>query len=131
MVDARHQIGQRGEDEATRYLQQQGYSILSRNWRDGRLELDIICKDGDTLVFVEVKTRAQQGMTAPYEALSKTKQRTLIRAAQSWLAAHNSWQEPCRFDLVCVTYTGTTFSTEHTANAFDLSQALGGGNTAW
>lgn len=124
-------IGQQGEDAAVALLQQKGWRILARNWRKGLLELDIICQDRDTIVFVEVKTRKGSGMQKPHEALSLKKQRTLVRAAQAWLAATQLWDVPCRFDLVTVTHSSTTFTTELISHAFELSQAMGGGNTPW
>lgn len=131
MVDRRHDTGQRGEEAAAGHLVRKGCRIIERNWRQGGLELDIICMDGDTIVFVEVKTRAARGLTAPHEALTAEKRRRLIRAARAWLAATNNWHSPCRFDLVCVTHTDKTSTLEHIANAFDLTETLGGGNAAW
>lgn len=128
---AKQIIGQQGEDAATHLVQGLGMKILARNWRKGRLELDIICKDGDTIVFVEVKTRKMSGMQEPYEALTIQKQRTLIRAAQAWLAATDSWHLPCRFDLICVRHNGTTFTTEHMPHAFEFTSTLGRSHTTW
>jgi putative endonuclease len=105
--------------------------ILDRNWRRGRLELDIVCADGATLVFVEVKTRQAEGMSDPADALTTAKRRMMTKAAQAWLAAHNAWRRPCRFDVVCVCKRGLTLCAEHYRHAFDFSPALGGGHTAW
>ncbi len=124
-------IGQQGEDAAANHVQQLGMKILARNWRKGRLELDIICQDGNTIVFVEVKTRKVGSMQSPYEALSIQKQRTLVRAAQAWLAANDAWQSPYRFDLMSVLYNGTTFTTEHIPHVFDLTSALGRSHPTW
>ncbi len=124
-------IGQQGEDAAAELVVRLGMRILARNWRKGRLELDIICQDGNTIVFVEVKTRKSSGMVAPHEALTLKKQRTLIRAGQAWLAANDAWHLPNRFDFIAVLYHGTHFTTEHTPHAFDLTSALGSSHTTW
>lgn len=131
MVDARHATGQRGEDEAAALLRRTGYSIIARNWRHGGLELDIICETSGTIVFVEVKTRAANGLTSPTDALTHQKRQRLIRAARAWLAAADAWDRACRFDLVCVTQRGATCTLEHITDAFDLTETLGGGDTSW
>lgn len=123
--------GQHGEDAAEAHLLTLGMRILARNWRRGRLELDIICAEGDTLVFVEVKTRAADGMAAPADALTPRKRAALIRAAQTWLSEHDAWHRPCRFDVVSVLDDGAHLTLEHYRHAFDLSAPLGGGNPPW
>lgn len=127
----RRQTGDAGEQAAADMLQKQGWRILYRNWRHGAWELDIVCEDGDTVVFMEVKTRAAGGLTRPDEALTPAKRATLTKAARAWLAAHDAWHKPCRFDLVCAQGNGQTYTLEHYRDAFDLSQPVGGGNTSW
>lgn len=112
-------------------LRNAGYRIIARNWRHGGLELDIVCEEGDTVVFVEVKTRALTGLTSPHEALTREKRRRLIRAARAWLSANDAWDRPCRFDLVCAVQAGTTCTLEHIADAFDLTETVGGGDASW
>ena len=128
---ARQRTGDAGEDAAALFLQQAGFRVLARNWRQGRLELDIVCREGDVLVFVEVKTRAAGGMLLPGEAVTPRKRATLFRAARAWLAAHDDWDAPCRFDVVCVTRRADTFTVEHIPHAFDISPFVDGGHTAW
>lgn len=99
--------GREGEDAAARAVQARGWKILDRNWRAGHLELDIVCEDGEELIFLEVKTRAENCLVSPLEALTREKRRRLIRAAQAWLSAHDAWERPCRFDLACVTARNT------------------------
>ncbi len=99
--------GREGEDAAARAARARGWKILDRNWRAGHLELDIVCEDGEELVFLEVKTRAENSLGSPREALTREKRRRLIRAAQAWLSAHDAWERPCRFDLACVTARNT------------------------
>lgn len=108
--------GSEGEDAAARAVRARGWKILDRNWRAGHLELDIVCEDGEELIFLEVKTRAENSLSSPLEALTREKRRRLIRAAQAWLSAHDAWERPCRFDLACVTAgntgAGTYYRTE-------------------
>lgn len=105
--------------------------MLDRNWRQGRLELDLVCRDGETVVFVEVKSRKARGQGSPAEAVTPAKQRVLGRAAQAWLAAHQAWQSPCRFDVVCVLRDGDILRLEHHRHAFDFSPALDSGHAPW
>lgn len=80
--------------------------IMARNWRPQGVyqgfELDIIALDGDTLVFVEVKTRRTDANIPIYTAFSRQKQNKITKAAQLYLNATRNWDSPCRFDLVCV-----------------------------
>ena len=93
--------GHRGEQATVDYLLSKGFRILDRNWRAGRYELDIVARKGDTLHFIEVKSRKKNSLTTPEEALTRAKFDALCRAARAWLAAH-----PCdleiRFDLAAV-----------------------------
>lgn len=110
--------GQVGEDAAARFLRSEGYRVLERNWRRGRLELDIVCRQGDTLVFVEVKTRGAGSRGTPADGLDRAKMRNLVRAANLYLSEHECWDEPCRFDLVAVLETETGLELDHIADAF-------------
>ena len=123
--------GKTGEDAAAAFLSEKGYTILNRNWRARQLELDIICSQGDEVVFAEVKTRSKHGMNTARNALSAAKISKLCRAAQLYISHNNLWDTPCRFDLLAVTKTGTGYQVEHIENAFELSESMGGGNTAW
>ncbi|WP_211208183.1 YraN family protein [Desulfovibrio oxyclinae] len=94
--------GGMGEDAAARHLESEGVRVLERNWRHGRLELDLVCRDGDTLVFVEVKTRGRGSRGCASQALSREKCSRLVRAASHYLSASDQWEVPCRFDLAAV-----------------------------
>ena len=117
--------GDLGEDAAERHLKAKGYRILERNWRFRQWELDLVCRDGDTVVFAEVKTRSARTMGSPSDGLSRAKQGRLVKAASQYLSKHDLWDEPCRFDLVAVVDHGGDLDVEHTENAFDLT------GTAW
>ncbi|WP_296304850.1 YraN family protein [uncultured Desulfovibrio sp.] len=128
-------LGRQGEEAAARLLTGKGLAVLARNWRQGRLELDLVCQDGDTLVFVEVKSRRGDGLARPDEAMTPRKRRTLIRAARAWLAAEEAWSRPCRFDVVTVTARGpNSLHLEHIPHAFaldDAGTAVDRGHTPW
>jgi putative endonuclease len=113
-----------------------GWKILARNWRSRQLELDIVAEEKGTLVFVEVKTRAEGGLQSPVEALTSTKKERLCRAAQAWLEANDAWGRPCRFDLVCVTSRAGTYQTELIRNVIEYGEqsprnALGRRDSSW
>ena len=111
-----------------------GMRILARNWRSGPLELDLVCREGDTLVFVEVKTRGPGSLGSALDAVGPRKRQTLIRAARAWLAAHDQWHLPCRFDLVCIEPGPTGPHMEHIRHAFDLSgsgPSVDSGHASW
>ena len=106
-------VGNRGENIAAAYLESIGYRILHRNYRFGRLELDLVCREppGDSpdavfrqgeIVFAEVKTRSGLRFGHPEEAISETKQRRIAQAAQAWLRERSLEQAPCRFDVIAV-----------------------------
>ncbi len=127
--------GKRGEETAAALLRRLGWTILDRNWRSGRLELDLVCQEGSTVVFVEVKTRTLGGMQSPAEALTLLKKERLVRAAECWLEAHDAWESPCRFDLVCVVAQRDTYQTELIRDVIRFGDApghtVGRGNAAW
>lgn len=94
-------IGSQGEREAADWLQRAGFSILARNWRSGRYEIDIVARRGDTLHFVEVKTRDEDSWESPEDALDAGKRRAFRLAVGAYLAAHPTDLEP-QMDLVAV-----------------------------
>ena len=129
-------FGREGEEAAARHLRGLGWRILDRNWRGGPLELDLVCREGDTLVFVEVKTRAADGLGSPEQAFTPAKRDRVVRAARAWLTAHDAWDRPCRFDLAGVTRTADgQYHTELTRHVIDLESdaghPVGGGHASW
>ncbi|MDR1387217.1 MAG: YraN family protein [Propionibacteriaceae bacterium] len=107
-MDARKLVGQDGEEEAVGFLVGLGWTILDRNWRQGRLgELDIVAlepaEDGSaTVVFCEVKTRRGLGFGDPLEALTAVKLARLRRLALAWLAQHDRHADRIRIDALGV-----------------------------
>lgn len=94
-------LGTRGEKLACAFLRRQGYKILYRNFR-GRSggEVDIVCRDGDTLVFVEVKTRTREDFGRPADAINAAKQKLIARGALGWLQLLDNPDILVRFDVV-------------------------------
>ena len=93
-------LGGHGERIAAAYLTDAGLRLLDRNWRCREGELDIVAREGDALVFCEVKTRRAVGYGHPVEAVTPAKQRRLRILAQRWLAAHDEHAPELRFDVV-------------------------------
>lgn len=96
-----HQTGSTAEDAAVRYLQEQGYQILERNFRFHHTEIDIIAKEKDYLVFIEVKYRKNAAAQHPLAAVGKEKQRRISMTALHYLQQHKTGLHVlCRFDVL-------------------------------
>lgn len=95
-------LGQRGEDLAARHLKRSGYRILDRNVRLGRYEIDIIAREGDTVAFVEVKTRVSDAIADPEVNVTPDKQRRIRHAAHRYMDAQDDPTCYYRFDIVSV-----------------------------
>ena len=96
------ELGAHGEQIAAAYLTDSGLRLLDRNWRCREGELDLVAREGDALVFCEVKTRRAVGYGHPVEAVTPAKQRRLRTLAHRWLAAHDEHAPELRFDVVGV-----------------------------
>lgn len=99
---AKDGVGAYGERVAVRYLTERGWTVLDRNWRSRSGELDIVARDGDEVVFVEVKTRSGTGYGHPAEAVTAAKVARLRRLAAEWLAAHDVHTAGVRIDVLAV-----------------------------
>jgi putative endonuclease len=95
-------LGEQGEDVACRELQRRGYAILARRFRTRYGEIDIVAREGPTLVFVEVKTRSSPAFGSPAEAVTPRKQAKISLMAAEFLLRHWAGPIPCRFDVVAV-----------------------------
>lgn len=93
-------LGRRGEDVAERVLTGAGMVILDRNWRCELGELDLVARDGDTVVFCEVKTRSGERLGHPFEAVTARKTARLRRLAARWLTEHPVRPGAIRLDVV-------------------------------
>jgi putative endonuclease len=102
MVLARAAVGRIGEEIACRELARRGYEIVARRYRRRGGEIDIVARDGQTLVFVEVKCRGSRSFGGPLEAVTGWKRRRIVQVALDYLARHNVRECACRFDVVSV-----------------------------
>ena len=104
---AHNELGRWGEDLAIDYLVQKGYAIVERDWKSGRRDIDIIAKDGNVIVFVEVKTRRNQDFGAPEEAIDFRKLQNLQLAINHYVKARDI-RQAIRFDVISITGTPET-----------------------
>ena len=102
-----------GEAEALRCLTGQGMKVLEKNYRRAGGEIDLIVRDGDTIVFVEVKART----SPPAEAVTPAKMRSIVRVAMGYLQANRLLDSPTRFDVIAIDGTGL----RHIRGAFDAT----------
>lgn len=116
------QFGQLGEDIAANYLVKKGYTLLTRNYKFGRVEIDAICEFKEEIIFVEVKTRTSDQMAYPEQAVGKAKQKNIRIAAENYLEENNI-TFPVRFDIIAVV-KGEKFEVEHIEDAFYPFDAL-------
>ena len=101
-ADARHALGRYGEDVAARHLVDKGLVLLERNWRCQDGEVDLVLRDGETLVVCEVKTRTSLVAGSPHEAITDEKLTRLKRLGELWAAERGVRPEGTRIDLVAV-----------------------------
>jgi len=114
-------LARRGENLAARFIAGLGYKILARNYRSAVGEIDIVARDRDTLVFVEVKTRADDD-PRPEDQVNRGKQHRLTRAAKSYLARYGSPPPGARFDVVAIVWAdGKEPVIRHTQHAFEAT----------
>lgn len=99
-------LGAQGEERAAEHLLANGYHILTRNWRCNRGEIDIIARDGETLVFVEVKTRSSGRCGTPAEAVTPRKQEKIRQLARIFIYETQTTAPHYRFDVVAVSHNG-------------------------
>ena len=119
MTRARIALGKIGEDLACQELERRGYAIVARRYRQRGGELDIIARDGQTMVFVEVKAREGRAFGAAPEAVTARKRRTITRLALDYLMRHRLTNCPCRFDVVSIHFDAGVPAIELFQNAFD------------
>lgn len=105
MSNQKATVGKTGEDVAVKFLEQNGYTVLERNYRSGHQEIDIIARDHEFLIFVEVKTRSchipeSMSYGRPARAVGSTKQKNIVLAAQSYLRQHPENTLQPRIDVI-------------------------------
>jgi putative endonuclease len=113
-------LGQTGEDLAVDFLRLKGYSILARNYRASRREVDVVAKTGNTIVFVEVKARSGESHGSPTEAVGPKKQRQIARVALDYMRGTGTRPAQVRFDVIAVSMSpdASVLTLEHIPNAF-------------
>jgi len=115
---AKHnELGKRGELIARKFLEAMEFEILETNWRHEKDELDIIAIDHDELVIVEVKTRSTNYFGDPSEAVGKTKEEFIIRAAEAYIEIHDLNMDT-RFDIISIITNSSEENIEHIKDAF-------------
>lgn len=110
-------IGKEGEEEARKYLIQNEYIIFHTNWRFHHYELDIVATKNDELVIVEVKTRSEDYLIAPEEAVDRGKIKRIVSAADVY-ARYFRLNMPIRFDIITLIKSNTEYEIEHMEDAF-------------
>jgi putative endonuclease len=121
MTQARQSLGKVGENLACRELERRGYAILARRYRHAGAEIDIVARDGQALVFVEVKAREGREFGDGAEAITRRKRRRIAMAAMDYVARYQQQECPCRFDVVSVMLCGGDPQIEVIPNAFDAT----------
>jgi putative endonuclease len=99
-MPTRQQKGAAGEQAAADDLAKRGLAVIARNFRVRGGEIDLVCRDGDTVVFVEVRVRSRGDYGGAAASITPAKQTRLVLAARHWLAGHG--EQPCRFDCVAI-----------------------------
>lgn len=112
-----NELGEQGERAAAEYLKSKGYRIVCQNWRFHHYEIDIIARNADWIVFVEVKTRTSTQWGNPEDFVGKTRMRRMIEAADFYLK-DNAIDDDVRFDIIGVVWNGHDFQIEHIEDAF-------------
>jgi putative endonuclease len=98
-----------------------GFAVVERNYRCRVGEIDLVARDGDTLVFVEVKERGDASHGTAVEAVTGPKRRRVIRAAELWAATHGASESSIRFDVVAIDWKGDEPVVRHDRGAFDAT----------
>ena len=112
-----NQLGKKGEELAVNFLIENDYSIMERNYRYQKAEVDIIAKKGDFLAVIEVKTRSTINFGNPQDFVKPKQIQRLVKAIDQYVETNNLDME-VRFDIVAIVKTGNTFEIEHLENAF-------------
>lgn len=111
-------LGRYGEDRAADYLTELGYEVIERNWRCSSGEIDLIARDKNRLVFVEVKTRSGSGFGHPFESISAEKLARLRRLVAAWCEARQVTAQRVRMDAIAVLLVRGRVSIEHLKQVF-------------
>ena len=113
-------LGDRGEEIAARHLSAGGWTVLTRNFRMGRKEIDLVARRGEVVAFVEVKTRAGLGYGHPLESITARKRREIAQVAGAWIERFGAAGDVYRFDAVAVLVRGAEPEVEHVEDAWRM-----------
>lgn len=117
VVEGAGEIGILGERAAEQFLKEKRFRVLAKNWRSGNDEIDLICSDGNTLVFVEVKTRTVGALVSGYEAVDPRKKKALLRVCRAYLYKLKGSVQTPRFDIVEIEHqSGEVVAKRHFEN---------------
>lgn len=111
------ELGDLGERFALRYLEKKGYQVIVKNYRFQRNEVDLVCEEVDVLIFVEVKTRQTAQIGPPWKAVTRQKQKQIIKCANQYLI-ENDLDKEARFDIVSIVHNSKGTFIEHIEEAF-------------
>jgi putative endonuclease len=117
----RLELGKEGEDLALREVESLGYQCIERNYRCSLGELDLVARDGDSLVFIEIKTRKGKSLGYAKEAVHARKQRQMSKVALAYMKKNRCEDTKARFDVVVIHQKGLDREIEVIRNAFDLA----------
>lgn len=121
MVPSTRDRGREAEDRAAAWLASRGYVVLDRNHATRRGEVDLVCRDGDVLCFVEVRSRAGVAHGAPEETVDRRKALRVVAAATDWARRHGALDDDIRFDVLAVVASGDGWSFRLFPGAFDAA----------
>jgi len=121
LTKERLDLGSRGEDLALQKIKRLGYKCLEKNYRCSLGEIDLIARDGDSLVFIEIKTRRGSTTGIAKEAVNRRKMRQISKAALSYMKANSCCDTKARFDVIAVNITGDREEIEVIKDAFELA----------
>jgi putative endonuclease len=124
MPDNRKKLGSKGEKLAAKFLKRKGYRIVHRNYRCRLGEIDIIAKQDDTIIFVEVRTKQTDEFGAPQYSITAAKKGHISKVALWYIKENKLINQSCRFDVVAITFSENSRKPdiEHIENAFQLSR---------
>lgn len=114
----RWELGKYGEEKAVEYLEKQGYEIIARNFRSARGEIDIIARDEDFIIFIEVKLRRSQKYGPPQSAVDYRKQEKIKKVTEYFLLKQGLRNERIRFDVISIEIEAGKVKLKHFKNAF-------------
>lgn len=125
MGESSTERGRRAEEAAAEWLARQGFRVLARNHATRRGEVDLVCREGATICFVEVRARSSSAHGTPAETVTRAKARRVIDAATDWAVRNGGLDRPMRFDVVAVELSSGPPRFTLYRGAFDASAAGG------